>query len=43
MATRPHRVALYARVSTPERKTRVAADGSTRPEQDPEVQLTRLR
>ena len=37
------RVALYARVSTPERKTRTATDGSTRPEQDPEVQLTRLR
>jgi len=40
---RPHRVALYARVSTSERKKRTAVDGSTRPEQDPEVQLTRLR
>ena len=40
---RPVRLAVYARVSTPERKLRVAADGSTRPEQDSEVQLTRLR
>jgi len=43
MPPRPQRVALYARVSSPERKQRVAADSTTRPEQDPEVQFTRLR
>jgi len=42
-STKPISVALYARVSTPERKIRTAVDGTTRPEQDPEVQLTRLR